>query len=399
MRISFLVLFVVVVVSFVTFTEAKRAMILSGGGAKGAYQLGALQYLCETDYKNSWDMVIGSSIGAMNAVALAQYQKHEFCSKGVKTLNDFWKSIKEKDDVFESWNWLTFGECLNPINFLSIANGWYKKGGMCSTEPGAKKMQAAVSASRIANSNLQLFVSASALNDTTRPYWFSNKSPNVIDYALASGALAPVFPPKKVNGMYYIDGGYFSNVPILKALEEGATEIYVFLLSPLGNQADEKKAFEALAAGKFGPVTASHFVDVFTRQLLLHSELRTACLERPEVSIRAIIPTTNIGETTGFSADEISRMMKEGYTQASRVGFEDLCAAASRLSGPIGKEYIEIMDIRAQANVHVDKTVVLNVGIGVGGALIGGFAVFAFLNKKRKVQHDNAFFEIPAPEK
>ena len=49
-------------------TSGKRALILSGGGGRGAYQIGVLTYLEEMNW--SPDMLVGTSIGAVNAVAL-----------------------------------------------------------------------------------------------------------------------------------------------------------------------------------------------------------------------------------------------------------------------------------------------------------------------------------------
>lgn len=48
----------------------KRALVLSGGGAKGAFQLGALQYLQENGY-DKWDVIAGVSVGALNGAMLA----------------------------------------------------------------------------------------------------------------------------------------------------------------------------------------------------------------------------------------------------------------------------------------------------------------------------------------
>ena len=64
-------------------THPTTALVLSGGGAKGAYEVGALQRICEGEHANSWSMITGTSIGALNAGALAQWPQAEQCSKGV----------------------------------------------------------------------------------------------------------------------------------------------------------------------------------------------------------------------------------------------------------------------------------------------------------------------------
>jgi predicted acylesterase/phospholipase RssA len=379
-----------------TGESRKVALVLSGGGAKGAFQLGALEYLCQTRFANSWDMVVGTSIGAMNSGGLAQFNKAEQCSRAVPMLAEFWEEIEEPDDIFESWSFFTIGKCLNPINFLSLANGWYTKGGMCSTEPGAERYSAKVSRHAISRSNVQLFVSAGALNNTDHPFWFTNSNPHIIDYIMASGGMAPVFPPKKVDGMYYVDGGFFSNVPILKAIEEGATEVYVFLLSPLGNQAS-LDFFQAADDEKMGPAAASYLQEVITRQLLLYNELRIACLQYPDIVLRGLIPARDIGATTGFTADEISNMRQYGYEVASEVGFLDLCEVATTLAGNIGKEFQEIKEFHAKTETsNYNKNVLVGLAIAAAGALVGGFIAFAVVRRSNRGGVDNSgYFAAP----
>jgi len=395
------------VLSLASLSESKRALVLSGGAAKGAFQVGALKTLCQKDKNLQYDMVVGTSIGALNAVALSQSSKSEFCSKGVPVIEAFWKDIKSTKSIFESWSRLSFGECLNPINFLSIANGWYKKGGMCSTKPGKDSYKKLIKSNIVKSSDVKVFVSASPLDDTVEAAWFTNDSPNIDNCAFASSALSPLFAPEKMEGKHYIDGGFFTNVPIRKAIKEGATSVDVFLLLPLGNEASTEDVKKAIKDKKFGPYAAQHFFDVVSRALTLNSEIRIACEENPTMKIRAIIPRENIGETLGFSEKEISKMILDGEKHATQYGLEDLCAAVSKLNNEIGEEFQQIVKFRTEKsnesnnnsnnNNNQSRTLII-VGSSFGGALIGGVFVFAFLVKRRKVD-PNAFFEIPAQQK
>ena len=70
----------------------KTALVLSGGGAKGAYEVGVLEALCEHPLlANSWSIITGTSIGAMNAGALAQFAPADQCTDGLAAMTGYWK--------------------------------------------------------------------------------------------------------------------------------------------------------------------------------------------------------------------------------------------------------------------------------------------------------------------
>lgn len=68
-----------------------RALVLSGGGAKGAYQCGALQYILG-DLEVKYDALCGVSVGAINVAFLAMY-KHGEEKRSATTLKNMWSSL------------------------------------------------------------------------------------------------------------------------------------------------------------------------------------------------------------------------------------------------------------------------------------------------------------------
>ena len=62
----------------------KKALVLAGGGTRGAYQNGALRALRELG-KDNWDIVTGTSIGALNGTLVVQGDYEE--------LNDLWMNL------------------------------------------------------------------------------------------------------------------------------------------------------------------------------------------------------------------------------------------------------------------------------------------------------------------
>src|SRR5262249_26054153 len=74
--------------------EARRVLVLQGGGALGSYQAGAFQALCHNGFEPDW--VAGISIGAVNAAIIAGNED----DKRVDRLKEFWHMVSSP----VSWN-------------------------------------------------------------------------------------------------------------------------------------------------------------------------------------------------------------------------------------------------------------------------------------------------------
>src|SRR5512138_1650070 len=72
--------------------EKQLALVLGGGGARGALQVGAMRALCERGYQP--DLVIGTSAGAINAAYVAL---HGFSAEGIESLAAAWQRAGETE--------------------------------------------------------------------------------------------------------------------------------------------------------------------------------------------------------------------------------------------------------------------------------------------------------------
>jgi len=99
----FFVLGLLVIVALFKLGGGQRTvLVLAGGGAKGAWTVGVLKGLCKKDaYKDTWDTLSGTSIGAMNAGMLAQFPREQQCSHAVPELEKYWDSIQSVGDVWK----------------------------------------------------------------------------------------------------------------------------------------------------------------------------------------------------------------------------------------------------------------------------------------------------------
>ena len=79
----------------------KRALVLSGGTAKGAFQVGMLKGLLEQDSQLDFDIIRGVSVGALNGAFLAQYKSGADSFRvAVEKLERIWRGIRSNDDVY-----------------------------------------------------------------------------------------------------------------------------------------------------------------------------------------------------------------------------------------------------------------------------------------------------------
>ena len=197
----------------------KRAVVLSGGGSKGSYEIGVWKALRRLHIK--YDIVTGTSIGALNGALMTQktYLKALYIWHKLSLEYLFEQQPKSdtKKDILK-----LYGD-----NFL-------KNGGM-----DIKKIESiirkAINMKRFYKSDIDYGLITYNFS-TKKPLVISKKDiskDKLVDYLMASATCYPAFQMKDIDGDKYIDGGFYDNLPINLAIELGATEaIIVDLRAP-----------------------------------------------------------------------------------------------------------------------------------------------------------------------
>jgi NTE family protein len=170
----------------------------------GAAQVGQLEALIETG--NQADVVIATSVGALNAMAVAADPTRE----GMRRLADVWRGLKA-EDIFPGSR---FARAWNVVS----------RGDHIHANTGIRRLVELIPVTTFEEMAIPLWVSATNLRSGDE-HWFNSGS--LMNAILASTALPGIFPPVSVEGELYIDGGVVNNVPISKAVELGAGKIYV----------------------------------------------------------------------------------------------------------------------------------------------------------------------------
>ncbi len=287
----------------------KKALILAGGGGRGAYQAGVWQYLTARSWRP--DLICGTSIGAVNAAAIG--------------------SGLDADQIVHLW--YKYGRRrVYRLAFRRFLTGMLTRRRyepMMDTAPMVKMLNEIINFDTLAQNPIKIVITA--INMATAELKYFTNRQITIDHLLASSAMPMLFPARLIAGQPYWDGGVMANVPVAPALEAGATEIIVVLLSPVGAFApppprDLHQTFELLF---------EHFLigsyNALTTLPALRNEVRPAAgancaVPAPTLAthpddtprILTVAPRRMLGlySLLNFSRKQSARLVQEGYRDA-----------------------------------------------------------------------------------
>ena len=184
------------------------AFVLSGGGSLGAIQVGMLQALFDAGIKP--DMLIGTSVGAVNAAWVAGWPD----SEGVSRLAEIWKSLR-RDEVF-------------PLGWTAAAGLLGRSNHLISNAGLRSVLERHIPYERLEQAQVPVHVVASELRNGRASVLSSGPA---VPALLASCAIPGVFPPVTIGKRDLVDGGVANHTPIEAAVALGAQRIYVL---PIG---------------------------------------------------------------------------------------------------------------------------------------------------------------------
>lgn len=205
----------------------KTAIVLSGGGAKGAYQIGVWKALRKLNI--NYDIVTGTSVGALNGVMMVQ--------KDYKTALKFWKHITY-EKIFEKGFYK-----VNKNIYANYINEFVKKGGSNPINL-EKTLNKVFDEKKFYSSPIDYGIVVYNFSKLKPELLTKNKleKETIKDYIIASAACYPAFKMKQIKDEKYIDGGYFDNMPVNLAIDLGADKIIAVDLKALGIKRKVKNA-------------------------------------------------------------------------------------------------------------------------------------------------------------
>jgi len=206
-------------------------LVLQGGGALGAYQVGVYEALHDAGIEPDW--VIGTSIGAINAALIAGNARDE----RIDRLNAFWSHVESPATLAGPLDWLGIGNFVANMttvmhgipaffepNLAALrgarANVGVEQAAYYSTEPLRRTLGELVDFDSLRRGGMRLTVGAVNASTGAMRYFDSGKETLAVEHVMASGALPPAFPAIRIDGHPYWDGGIYSNTPIEAVLDD-----------------------------------------------------------------------------------------------------------------------------------------------------------------------------------
>jgi NTE family protein len=212
-------------------------LVLQGGGALGAYQLGVYQAMDEAGIQPDW--VIGTSIGAINAAIIAGNPPE----RRYKRLAEFWNRVSEHTrlDAAAAWSswpgwagwdrafakWMIIGGGIegffqpNPAAWFGpLARLGVDRASFYRIEPLRETLVSLIDCDLLNAGHPRLTVGAVNACTGTMCYFDSRDRRLSAEHIMASGALPPAFPAVRIGGEPYWDGGIFSNTPVEVVLDD-----------------------------------------------------------------------------------------------------------------------------------------------------------------------------------
>ena len=244
----------------------KFGLILTGGGARAAYQVGVLRALAEllpADVHTPFPIICGTSAGAINAAVLA-VDAADF-RRGVRRLMAVWKNFRVHH-VYRADPWGAFSNSVRWV--LAVLSGGRiapkgvslldntPLGGLLAKHLDFGAIQRAIDAGQLSafsitcsgytsGQSVTFFQGVPGLEPWQRARRIGVPMPITVDHLLASSALPFIFPPMQLNREYFGDGSMRQIAPVSPALHLGADRLFVIGVGRQLQQRAERVPTEA----------------------------------------------------------------------------------------------------------------------------------------------------------
>ena len=201
------------------------ALVLQGGGALGAYQVGVYEALHEAGIEPDW--IIGTSIGAINGAIIAGNPPQ----RRMERLEEFWRMVRS-DEAACMWSmWPAVANAVVRASIVSKGiEGFFapnpdaawgtqaplgiERAAFYKTEPLQETLARLVDFGCLNTHRTRLTLGAVNVRTSEMHYFDSRERALDARHVMASGALPPAFPAIRIDGDPYWDGGIYSNTPV-----------------------------------------------------------------------------------------------------------------------------------------------------------------------------------------
>jgi NTE family protein len=323
----------------------KIGLILSGGGARAAYQVGvlkAIHKILPKDAKNPYDIIAGTSAGAINGVALASYAENHRI--GIRHLERIWTGFTP--DLIYRTDFKGVVRTLARLTRTTLIGRKYKhdRVSLLDNSPLRKLLSeviqfdniqraidnGALHAMSVTGSGLESGESVSffqghySITNWQRHRRIGYRARVGLDHLMASSAIPMIFPSVLINQEYYADGAVRQLAPISPALHLGAEKVLV-----IGVSGDAHKRKEHIRESNYptpakimGHMLNAAFLDSMetdverlqrinrTVDRIPESVRKKHGMELKPIELLEINPSESLDDIAGRHASELPRILR-----------------------------------------------------------------------------------------
>ncbi len=283
-------------------TTKKTGLILTGGGARAAYQVGVLKAVSELlghPSHNPFPILCGTSAGALNAAALAM-RADDFAAS-VRHLVEVWESFRCRNVYRSDWpgvmrtgaRWLSALALLNRDNPVSLLDNAPLRKLLARTmdferiraniDAGVLYAVSVTASGYTSGQSVSFYQGGSGLEDWQRSQRLGSATPLNLDLLLASSAIPFIFPAVKVHREFFGDGSMRQIAPISPALHLGAERVLVI---GTGRQSSEPARVRSNFYPSLAQIAGHALNSIFLDSLAVDIER----LERINKTLQCIAP-------------------------------------------------------------------------------------------------------------
>lgn len=269
------------------------ALVMSGGGAKGAYEAGVAATLLRRGLPIR--LAAGSSAGALNAAMVADGRADRLEAR--------WRDLT-REQVYS---------LRSSVFFAGLLPGWLtlwaldSAGSLFDSRPLRDMIASSLDLERIRSSRVHLLVVTTDLARRERRV-FDNQTVTV-DALMAASAVPGAFPPVEVDGALLVDGGLIGRAPVLEALESGTpVGRVVVVMSYAIDEAGQR------------PTTIRRTLEEAFEMSMIHQirrDTELARLKYPQVDVQLLSPSMPLlARPLDFDTPAMIRMLERGQSDA-----------------------------------------------------------------------------------
>lgn len=284
-----------------------RALVLSGGGVKGAFQVGVLKKWMGVQGID-YDIICGVSVGALNTAGLGMTPKGK-PKEAIDWLENFWRSQVKQENIYKRW-----------FPFGRLHSLWEKS--VYDSSPLIKLVFNNLHLDKVANNGRMLAVGAVSL-DTGEHKFVRENNHEFTKWVLASASFPVFLSPIEIDGQLWSDGGIKNVTPLGEAIRLGATKIDVIMCTNIEEithwDSESKRAI---------PDGVTRTVDLMVDQIIkndieicgLKNDLSQIDPRYRKISVRVVMPDdVLVQDSLMFDPKIVSKLIDKGYEFADRA--------------------------------------------------------------------------------